>query len=554
MIRQRFKYFRTFHLKMEEERMERKNVAFSVMLPSSKGRKRRVRKKSFTEAVKEKYCMSDPNKIFTSGFVIDIKVTGKPKANDSEAELAYLRNVVLTNSAVGHAGLPNEGLSTLCPNVVDLDLSSNALTDWKDMLTILSNLQCLKFVNLARNLLQNHENVIQSWSTALPQIENLVLNGTYTSWQDVIELSKKIPSLKELHACENEYEDLDHPEDAYKYLQNISCLRLNNNRLRSWEEVWKLKNLPCLESLILSGNPIEHIFYKEKEECKICCPENTGKGESSERDVSMDVQDIVEDIVDDVFRIIHVGGDVMEETESDSEGCQHCDPFSRLNLLCLSETQLNDWTHCEELRKYPALESLRIKDVPLVKDLETDDRRKLLVAQIPSIRILNGSEVTSTEREKSERHYLRYFMDKQHKPDRFHELEAKHGKLEPLMDIDISGGYKEWITVTFIYGDKRYQERVHVVEPIGKLRLMAAQKFALYASLRNFKMFHYACGPHHREDEQTFEELIMQTQSLPISRFDIMDGDEIYVDPAMDGFQNADGSLQYFLITSYITV
>lgn len=73
--------------------MERKNIAFSVMLPS-KGRNRRMRKKSFTEAVKEKYCMSDPNKIYTSGFVIDIKVTGKPKTSDSEAELAYLRNVV----------------------------------------------------------------------------------------------------------------------------------------------------------------------------------------------------------------------------------------------------------------------------------------------------------------------------------------------------------------------------------------------------------------------------------------------------------------------------
>lgn len=67
---------------------------------------------------------------------------------------------VLTNSSVGHAGVPTEGLSTLCPNVVDLDLSSNDLTDWKDMLTILSNLQCLKFVNLARNKLENKQVIV----------------------------------------------------------------------------------------------------------------------------------------------------------------------------------------------------------------------------------------------------------------------------------------------------------------------------------------------------------------------------------------------------------
>lgn len=47
---------------------------------------------------------------------------------------------------------------------------------------------------------------------------------------------------------------------------------------------------------------------------------------------------------------------------------------------------------------------------------------------MPNIMILNGSEVTSTERDKSERHFIRYFMDKGSKPERFFELEAKHGK------------------------------------------------------------------------------------------------------------------------------
>nr|XP_022300370.1 tubulin-specific chaperone cofactor E-like protein [Crassostrea virginica]XP_022300380.1 tubulin-specific chaperone cofactor E-like protein [Crassostrea virginica] len=553
MIRQRFKYFRTVHLKMEEESVERKNIAFSVMLPS-KGRKRRTRKKSFTEAVKEKYCMSDPNKIYSSGFVIDIKVTGKPKMDDSGAELAYLRNVVLTNSSVGHAGVPTEGLSTLCPNVVDLDLSSNDLTDWKDMLTILSNLQCLKFVNLARNKLENKQRVIQSWATPLPQIENLVLNGTFTSWQDILDLTRLIPSLTELHACENEYENLDHPEDAFNFFQNINCLRLNNNRLRSWKEIWKLKHLPQLESLILSGNPIEQIFYKQEADCQLCRLNSAVGSErdvsmetendvsmETERGISMEIQEMVEELVGDVLRRASrvrtedvpdkTGCDQRIEEVPDNTRCDHSEPFSRLRLICLSKTQLDDWTHCSELRKYPALESLRIKDIPLEHELDPEEKRKLLVAHMPNIKTLNGSEVTSTERDKSERHFIRYFMDRADKPERFHELEAKHGKLPPLMDIDISGGYQEWINVTFIYNHRRIKEKVHVVDPIGTLRLMAAQKFCLYTSLRTFKLYHFACGPHHRKDEQTFEELIMQTQSLPISRFDIMDGDEIFVDP-----------------------
>lgn len=42
--------------------------------------------------------------------------------------------------------------------------------------------------------------------------------------------------------------------------------------------------------------------------------------------------------------------------------------------------------------------------------------------------ILNGSEVISIERDKSERYFIRYFMDKGSKLERFFELEVKYGK------------------------------------------------------------------------------------------------------------------------------
>lgn len=129
----------------------------------------------------------------------------------------------------------------------------------------------------------------------------------------------------------------------------------------SWEEIWKLKNLPKLESLILSGNPIQYIFYKENENCSICSQDNTNENTENEGDVSMEMQDLVDDIVYDVIRLTESA--VTEEADKDSQcvDCQHGNPFSRLKLICLSDTQLNNWTHCGELRKYPALESLRIK-------------------------------------------------------------------------------------------------------------------------------------------------------------------------------------------------
>lgn len=50
---------------------------------------------SFTEALKQKYCVDQNSENMSmSGFTIKIAFHGKPKTNGSDAELAYLRNVV----------------------------------------------------------------------------------------------------------------------------------------------------------------------------------------------------------------------------------------------------------------------------------------------------------------------------------------------------------------------------------------------------------------------------------------------------------------------------
>ena len=60
--------------------------------PSQIPRRKRQRKRSFTEALKEKYCAVDEEP--AGGFVVEIVVIGKPKHNETDAELGFLRNVV----------------------------------------------------------------------------------------------------------------------------------------------------------------------------------------------------------------------------------------------------------------------------------------------------------------------------------------------------------------------------------------------------------------------------------------------------------------------------
>ena len=55
-------------------------------------RRKMQKTRSFTEALREKYCTPDEN---VSEFIIDIVIRGKPRNNGpSTAELAHLRNIV----------------------------------------------------------------------------------------------------------------------------------------------------------------------------------------------------------------------------------------------------------------------------------------------------------------------------------------------------------------------------------------------------------------------------------------------------------------------------
>ena len=63
---------------------------------------------------------------------------------------------VLNEMDVTRAEIPQAGLTSLCPNVVDLDLANNLLESWHELIAILGDLPRVKYVNLSGNKLRLH--------------------------------------------------------------------------------------------------------------------------------------------------------------------------------------------------------------------------------------------------------------------------------------------------------------------------------------------------------------------------------------------------------------
>ena len=107
----------------------------------------------------------------------------------------------------------------------------------------------------------------------------------------------------------------------------------------------------------------------------------------------------------------------------------------------MSTTKINSWQEVEKLRRFPGLNDLRIQGCPFLDELNRKEKRTMLVARLPNVKVLNGGDMISkTEREDSERAFIRYFLDtpEQARPERWQELVEVHGILDPLVNIDLS--------------------------------------------------------------------------------------------------------------------
>ncbi|GIY50268.1 tubulin-specific chaperone E [Caerostris darwini] len=202
---------------------------------------------SCPNAIKIKYGKSDhsnktPNFINlpqNSGTERQIEMVGMEKIMGKQSNFSQLTDVVLSGMLVNGPGNEHE-LKDLAPNIRNLDLSENLLASWEDVNNIVKQLSHLSTLVLSKN----HLNILEggeSCQECYKSLKLLVLNSMAYSWKEVLSYAIMWPFIEELFVHDNEMLILEPP--SFPIFSKLKLLSLENNPLKSWNEVNKLGSL-----------------------------------------------------------------------------------------------------------------------------------------------------------------------------------------------------------------------------------------------------------------------------------------------------------------------
>ncbi|KAF4368022.1 hypothetical protein F8388_002633 [Cannabis sativa] len=294
----------------------------------------------------EMYVLSASNKR------VSIQLLGKEKIQDKLSRFEELTGASLSFLGVSSPGFSGD-TGSLLPNLKELDLTGNLLSDWKDVGTICKELPMLQALNLSYNLMA--PDIVE-----LPQLKNiriLVLNHTGVNWTKVEILKTSLPAIEELHLMGNSISTIDPPASfTVQGFDSLRLLNLEDNSIADWKEIIKLSLLRSLEQLHLNKNNLSCISYPDH------------------------------DMLD-------------EQTDK---------PFQNLRCLLLGNNNLEDLASIDTLNLFPKLVDIRLSDNPVADPGRGGIPRFVLIARLAKVEVLNGSEVRPRERKESEIRVLAY--------------------------------------------------------------------------------------------------------------------------------------------------
>lgn len=384
---------------------------------------------SFKDALINKYSLDEDEELC---FIQTIHISRSPEHKGCHGQSEHFHKKVLTLDSCGIncAGTDGEIAST-CPNIEELDLAKNNLSDFQEVMQIISQLHKLEFLNLSENCLSQRiydfgPFVEDHCKDAMSSIKKLVLNNTSVPLETVYSLLNYLTGVQDLYLSLNGYDTV--PVASEKYT-NIRNLGINKHSIKQWDEIGKLGfAFPKLTALWMSDCPLENIVPSE----------------------------------------------ITQQ-------------FPSLKSLSLNDTQLNSWEDIDALKEFPALTDVSLMGIPLLSEYSDPVRRQLLIARLPKIQKLNKTDVTEDEREDAERFFIRHHMDDDNPPSRYLELVQTHGMLNRLADVNLRP--KESAMISFIFDDQPlFKQEINLMQTTTSLKRYLGESIGIPPP--GFRMFY----------------------------------------------------------------
>ncbi|KAF6726201.1 Tubulin-specific chaperone cofactor E-like protein [Oryzias melastigma] len=389
-----------------------------------------------------------------------VVVLPSPPGSPVKGGLFLPSALVLSDSGISKAGAGSD-IAAVCAHVLELDLSFNQLSDWDEIGTIVSSIPHLDFLNLSMNPLSGVQ-LNPSMADVFSRVRRLVLINTQVSWDTVHTLTQHTPELKELFLCLNGFNTVS---ESPAPCSSLRLLQITDNQLQDWSEVRKFGQLyPSLSTLVLANNSVDSVSDSKK---------------------------TLEDL------------------------------FPNLRSINLNNSGLSTWTDIERLNFFPKLEEVKAKGIPLLQSYSTQERRSLLLAQLPSVMFLNGSMVSEGEREDAERFFIRFYQDcpAQELSDRYHILVSKYGQLAPLAEVDLR---PRCTTVNVRCGDRVETVDLRLEQTVGDLTKQL--RALLQLQTNGIRMIYVS-----QEMSSVFGPEELKGNSRALHSYNIQDGDEILI-------------------------
>jgi len=379
-----------------------------VTMVDSEAKKGRL---SFKDALLSKYSFDDEESDEDLCF---IHFTGSPRHKASFGQSDHFQKQIITLDGRGiNCAGPVGEIASICPNVVELDLAKNDLSDFQEVFQIISQLQKLEFLNLSENYLWQRIDdftpfMADQCKDSLPSIKKLILNNTAIPLETVYSLLNCLTGVQDLYLSLNGYKSIPDTPEQYP---NVRSLSINKHVITQWNEIGKVGFVfPGLVELRMSECPLENITATE----------------------------------------------IAQQ-------------FPNLKVLNLNDTLLDSWEAIDALKCFPGLTDVSVMGIPLLEQYSDQHKRQLLIARLPNIQKLNKTGVTDEEREDAERFFIRHHMDDESPPSRYLELVDAHGVLDRLAEVNLKA--KESALISFVFDDEPlFKREINLMQSTTSLK------------------------------------------------------------------------------------